>query len=245
MSKIWSAKVTDSDIVFSQNGYTLSVPLAVAGKWLVENIDHSCGGCIDLPTQGFFKSNKYSWCNLSREIASFYDKGIEWVLTETEKASKYGSFDLTVVRELNDFFKKFPLAPGPHDDSYYVGYNDPDFGCVESWVDFNLVEYKPWGKEFLKMWNEMKDRVLFTGQLFGLETFREFYIDGELVKISDRVARGYRFDTPVTVLEMLKSAYHVLYDPENLATDTQGVIGSVNIKKRSKIPTLEFWFTDS
>lgn len=247
MSKIWSVVVTENDIVFSQNGQTLTVPVSNAEKWMLKNLDHECGGCNDLPTKGFFKSKKTAWCKFSREIATLFHKGFEWVSVSTiPSKTKYGSFDQEVLQELNSFLKEYPLAPGSNDEcTYFIGYNDPEVGGVQDWIHMDDARDMDWGDDFGNTWDKLKDRTLFTGRLFILKMKRSFYyLDGE-VETVDQTVRGFRFDTEVSVLKVLNAARYILYDPENLTTGKQGVIGSIKIDESGEIPTLFFYWSDA
>lgn len=163
---------------------------------------------------------------------------------------KLGAFNPTVVECLNKLFKKFPIAPGygnNDEGTYYVGRCIKQLGYVEDWVSLDQVSKEKWGKKFLTEWNQIKDMELFVGEIYYLEYPKRFLV-GEGFKteviMSDRVVRCFRKNTVQTVLDILGQAYHILYNPVNLATDTQGVIGKISINDYSEIPTLVFEVTD-
>jgi hypothetical protein len=86
MEKIWLSEfviIEDVEHVrFRQGKYTLTVPSKKLHEDDLETLRVGrapCGGCINLPLHGYYKSNKYSWCAFSRGIANLYDDGWKWV----------------------------------------------------------------------------------------------------------------------------------------------------------------------
>jgi hypothetical protein len=160
-----------------------------------------------------------------------------------------GVFDQEVVGKLNVLLKKFSIAPGYGNDdecTYYVGRYSKKLGCVEDWVSLDCVDEEKWGDTFFEKWNEIKGMTLFTGEIYALECPKYFLVGDKFetkVVTSDRVVRCFRKETTRTVIDVLGQAYHILYDPENRATGTQGAIGKISIKDTT-IPTLVFEFDD-
>lgn len=158
-------------------------------------------------------------------------------LCSTRTMAELGTFDLDVLEELNAFLKRYPLAPGygnDDDGTYYVGRYDPAHEYVEDWVSLDQAgEELEDGGEFLESWGKLANKELFRGELYALEHPGSFLVGKGFnteIETVDRVVRCFRKDTARTVVEVLGQAYHILYDPENLATDTQGVLGKVTVK---------------
>jgi len=157
-----------------------------------------------------------------------------------------GIFHPEAIKALNKLLKKYPLAPGPgHNDecTYYTGRYNKKNKVVDDWVSVDCVDDESWGTDFMGRWNLVKDLVLFTGEIFVLERPKSFIVGDypyETVRTSDRVVRAVRKGTNVSVLKVLGHAYYTLFDSEKFATNTQGTIGSIEVKENANIPTLIF-----
>jgi hypothetical protein len=155
-----------------------------------------------------------------------------------ELPESLGKFYPEVVQELNDLLSIYQLAPGYGNDdetTYYVRYEEGD---DVHWDDLRSID----NRQFISMWENIKDQIIFKGQIYVLEHEKSFRVGRRLPKtvdISDRVARAFRRNSTQSVLQVLGQAYHIMYDPENEASMTQGAISRVVIKN-DNMPTLEF-----
>jgi hypothetical protein len=80
MERIWNYEIVNDDIIFTQKvdnkEMELKVPIIVFNNDCVDfqdNIDCVCGGCLDLPIEGY-DNKKHDWCQLSRHIANLYPR---------------------------------------------------------------------------------------------------------------------------------------------------------------------------
>lgn len=150
---------------------------------------------------------------------------------------KNGSFDTKVLKELEALCQDYFICPGYGDDdetTYFVDSKTEPSG----FISIQDVDSTPWGDDFLDRWNNLKDEVLFTGEIFSIVSKRFVWVNDKPVKTFDRVVRGFGRAVSKTVLEILGVAYHVLVDPNGSETMTQGYITEIGVGEKNHIPTL-------
>ncbi len=100
-ARCWTHEVVGKDLIISQIYHdekkTLTVPTNKLAKDFLKDIDNECGGCNDLPTNGY-NSEKYAWCQLSRQVANLHDAGYKFK-ANTENMIKVDPVELSDLED--------------------------------------------------------------------------------------------------------------------------------------------------
>ena len=150
-----------------------------------------------------------------------------------------GKFDPKVVKKLNKFFKQWQVAPSapPYSEDaenfYFLRRPAED---EEDNYDYEQYQYM----DPIPEWEALANLTLFKGEFFQLVSPIEFFIFSteQTVEVKETVNRAFRPDTKVSVVNILRQAAYIGFDPMLLATHKAGLIESIKIDKKTKYPTL-------
>ncbi len=148
--------------------------------------------------------------------------------TSSTMKHQFGEFDRKILHRSNKFLKRYSIAPSASpfsdgDDEFW--FKSDEHETIEQCCN----------SEPPSDWQELSSEILFRGDFFQLVTENNY---GDGLAVKDVVSCKYRPKSKVTVVDILRHASRLAYDPITEITGKVGFLESIKVDKKARYPTL-------